>query len=410
MSSAHLPPYIEKAHASEAEATEVVGRDAIESRARRGLVEWLGTRPSTPDATGHACGAVGVQARQTHYSAGFGLFLPTAMGTAVTVRRAETQRIAFAPHGRVWTTSDDSVPEWVQIARRTLQVVCDDATLEASVASSVRPACRDGYWASLVVALLRAVQALGVPTVVETEQVDVLRDALVPRLNRVIEQATGLPHSAAYLLATFAGMDPAFTLVDTETREYLPVRTDARSALRWALVDPGGDGDSDESGAVTASFHRRRKDQAEAALARLRREGFADLTAFRNLQHRDLDRATRAVPSALRPVVRHLVTENRRVQKHVAALRRSDWQMVGALLLMSHASLRDDWRGATPAANTLVEAVETRTQNGLYGACMTERGGGVLVVGRPRAFTERMHDLTAAVASIHGGRPTVLAL
>jgi galactokinase len=102
-----------------------------------------------------------------------------------------------------------------------------------------------------------------------------------------------------------------------------------------------------------------------------------------------------------------LVTENRRVQKHVAALRRDDWQMVGALLLMSHASLRDDWKGTTAAADTLVEAVEARTHDGLYGACMTERGGGVLVVGRPHAFEEGIRDLTRRFVARYDDPPAV---
>lgn len=409
MSSAHLPPYIENAPASEPEIAEGVERDEIEARSRRRLVTQWGERPSAPTETGTACGVVGVQAQQTHYSAGFGLLMPTPMRTAVTLRRAEKQRIVFAPDGRAWTEPGDAAPAWVQVARRTLRMVCEDAALEASVASSVRPGCQDGYWASLVVALLRAVQSLGVPTVVDSEQVDVLRDALVPRLTTAVAQATGQPYGAAYLLATFAGGDPAFTLVDTETREYLPVRTEGRSALQWALIDPVGGGASEGAGAP-ASVHRRRKDQAEAALARLRREGFPDLVSFRNLEHRDLDRATRAVPSALRPVVRHLVTENRRVQKHVAALRRSDWQMVGALLLMSHASLRDDWGATTSPANTLVEAVETRTQHGIYGACMTERSGAVLVVSRPRALAQGVHTLRETVARRHDASPAVLPL
>jgi galactokinase len=68
-----------------------------------------------------------------------------------------------------------------------------------------------------------------------------------------------------------------------------------------------------------------------------------------------------ALPARLTSVARHLVTDNRRVQKMVAALRRSDWQMVGALLLMSHASRRDAWQGTSAEADFLVEHVEATT-------------------------------------------------
>ena len=399
MSSASVPPFVEPMSDSDE------GREAA---ARRHLVDRLGEASSASVATGDACGVVGVQARQTHYSEGFGLLMPTAMGTAVALRRAETSRFVFATEERVWTDSSASAPAWARLVHRVLGSVCEEAPVEASVVSSVRPGCRDGYWASLVVALVRAVQSLGLPTVLDLGPADVLRDALVPRLATEVAQATKQPYGPAHLLATFAGADPAFTLVDTETREYLPVRTDARSVLQWALVDPvavPGTGETESDAA-----HRTRKDQAEAALARLRREGFEGLGSFRNLEHRDLERAARAVPPALRSVVRHLVTENRRVQKHVAALRRGDWQMVGALLLMSHASLRDDWAGATGGANALVEAVESRTHNGLYGACMTERGGGVLVVGRPHGFDDGIRDLTRRFAARYGAPPAVQPL
>lgn len=396
MSSAAVPPFVDPRSDSDS------GRGA---EARRHLIDRLGESSSASVATGEACGVVGVQARQTHYSDGFGLLMPTRMGTAVALRRAETPRFVFAGEKRVWDDPSTSAPVWVRVAHRILEGVCEEASVEASVVSSVRPGCRDGYWASVAIALVRAVQSLGLPTVLDTQQADVLRDAVVPRLTTEVAQATGRPYGPAYLLATFAGTDPALTLVDTETREYLPVRTDARSALQWALVDPVAGSGADETGGDAA--HRKRKDQAEAALARLRREGFEGLRSFRNLEHRDLERATRAVPPSLRPVVRHLVTENRRVQKHVAALRRDDWQMVGALLLMSHASLRDDWKGTTAAANTLVEAVEARTHDGLYGACMTERGGGVLVVGRPHAFEDGIRDLTRRFAARYDVLPAV---
>lgn len=399
MSSASVPPFVEPMPDSD---------ERREAEARRNLVDRLGEASSASLATGNACGVVGVQARQTHYSEGFGLLMPTDRGTAVALRRAEAPRFVFAGERRVWETPSASAPAWVRGAHRVLQSVCEEASVEASVVSTVRPGCRDGYWASLAIALVRAVQSLGLPTVLDMEQADVLRDALVPRLTTEVAQATGRPYGPAYLLATFAGAEPALTLVDTETREYLPVRTDARSALQWALVDPVAVPGAGEAGSDAA--HRKRKDQAEAALARLRRKGFEGLGSFRNLEHRDLERATRTVPPALRPVVRHLVTENRRVQKHVAALRRADWQMVGALLLMSHASLRDDWQGTTAAANTLVEAVGARTHNDLYGACMTERGGGVLVVGRPDAFDDGIRDLTRRFVARYDAPPAVQRL
>jgi galactokinase len=263
--------------------------------------------------------------------------------------------------------------------------------------------CRDGFLAALAVALMRVVRRLDVPPTVNLDHVESLRDVLVPLLAGEIGTVLDQPYSTAYLLATFAGPDPAFTLVDTATREHLPVATEARTALQWAVLDVRAQAPR------SPDFHRRRREQATEALEHLRAGGFAGLDAFRDLEHRDLERAAEAVPSALAPVVRHLVTENRRVQKQVAAMRRSDWQMIGALLLMSHASQRDDWGGTHDAADAVVEEAETRTHDGLYGACMTGRSGAVLLTGWPDNFERGLQHLANAVESALGHPPRILA-
>jgi len=86
------------------------------------------------------------------------------------------------------------------------------------------------------------------------------------------------------------------------------------------------------------------------------------------------------------------------VQKHVAAMRRGDWQMIGALLLMSHASLRDHLEGTTRLADEVIEAVESMTLKGVYGACMTSRDGLILVTGRPHALDDLLDTIPDTVS------------
>jgi galactokinase len=101
------------------------------------------------------------------------------------------------------------------------------------------------------------------------------------------------------------------------------------------------------------------------------------------------------------------------VQKHVAAMRRGDWQMIGALLLMSHASLRDALEGTTDLSDEVVEAVESMMLDGAYGACMTSRDGLILVTGRPHALDNLLDAIpttvseaaSAAGAELHTLRP-----
>jgi len=405
-SSSAAPPFQPKTAFAETpeqfDSYEAPDRAALRQRARDVLVDRLGASDAAL-STAYACGTVGVQADQTHYSDGFGLLMPLQQGIAVAARQADATRVVFGGADETWDAEASDPPPWVTVVHRVLQELLAETRVEVAVESTVPGTCRDGYLAALAVALMRVVRRLDVPPTVDLDHVDSLRDVLVPLLAGEIGTALDQPYSTAYLLATFAGDDPAFTLVDTSTREHLPVETDGRTALRWAVLDPGSSPPS------SSAFHRRRKQQADEALSTLRSSGFADLTAFRNLEHRDLERAVDVLPSELAPIARHLVTENRRVQKHVAALRRSDWQMIGALLLMSHASQRDDWQGTSSATNAVVKEAERRTHDGLYGACMTGRSGAVLVTGRPNNFKTALRHVIDAVTPALGHPPRILS-
>jgi len=401
-----LPPFLaDEAFVEAPESLDnepALSAEALQQRARDRLVDRMGPAEG-PVVTGYACGTVGVQADQTHYSDGFGLFLPLPQGVAVAARSAEAARVTFAGSGGAESSNPDPASPWRTAVLRILQELAADQPVEVEVVSTVPGACRDGYLAALSVALMRAVRDLDVSTTVDLESVQYLRDDLVPVLAAEIGAALDQPFSEGYLLATFAGREPAFTLVDTATREHLPVETEARTALQWAVLDPG------PQSLRPPSFHHRRQAQAEEALRVLRRNGLTGLEAFRDLEHRDLERAAEVLPTALRPVARHLVTENRRVQKHVAAMRGNDWQMIGALMLMSHASQRDHWKSSPEASDWLVEEAERRPYDGLYGACMTGRAGAVLVTGRPQNVGSELHRLVDAVAS-RQPRPRILAV
>lgn len=377
-------------------------RAAMTERARTVLVNRLGDA-ALPPSTAYACGVLGVQADQTHYSEGFGLLMPLQQGVAVAARWADAPRVVFEGSERSWGGDAEEPPPWVTAVHRILQELMAGQPVEVAIVNTIPGMCRDGALAALAVALVRVVRRLDAPTAIELDSVADVRDELVPLLAGEIGAVLDQPYSTAYLLAAFAGPDPAFTLVDTTTREHLPVGTGARTALQWAVLDPGG------TGPRSPDVHRRRAEQAEAALKQLRANGFEGISSFRDLEHRDLERAVEVLPSALAPLARHLVTENGRVQKHVAAMRRSDWQMIGALLLMSHASQRDDWAGTNEAADTVVEEAESRTHDGLYGACMTDRSGAVLVTGRPNNFGQRLRRLVDSVEPALGDAPRILA-
>jgi galactokinase len=380
---------------------EAPDRAAMTERARTALVNQLGHGEALI-ATAYACGTIGVLADQTHYSEGYGLLMPLQQGVAVAVRPADAPRVVLEGENQAWG-SEEQRPLWVTAVYRILQELLSDPSIEVAVASTIPSVCRDGALAALAVALVRVVRRLNMPTAVDLDRVADVRDELVPLLAAELGTVIDQPYSTAYLLATFADPDPPFTLVDTSTREHLPVNTAGRTALRWALIDPVN------AEPRSPAFHRGRRRQAETALERLRAGAFEGLGAFRDLEHRDLKRVEEVLSSDLAPVARHLVTENRRVQKHVAAMRRADWQMTGALLLMSHASQRDDWTATPEAADAVVKAVETRTHESLYGACMTGRSGAVLVTGPPDNFERGLRHLVATLAPMLGHTPRILA-
>ncbi|SDH13261.1 galactokinase [Lentzea fradiae] len=93
--------------------------------------------------------------------------------------------------------------------------------------------------------------------------------------------------------------------------------------------------------------------------------------ALRDVDVAELDQTLVRLPEELRPLVRHVVTENDRVLRTVELLRAGRLADVGPLLSGSHASLRDDYR---VSCLELDVAVDSAMEAGALGARMT--GGG----------------------------------
>jgi galactokinase len=126
--------------------------------------------------------------------------------------------------------------------------------------------------------------------------------------------------------------------------------------------------DSGERHANAASGYNQRRSECARACEQL---GVASL---RDATLEMIDRL--ASPLSLR--VRHVITENMRVQATVAALQRGDLLEVGSLLDASHASLRDCYEISTPA----VEAAVGRLKRaGAVGARIIGGGFGGNVLG-----------------------------
>ncbi|MFD1146279.1 galactokinase [Saccharothrix hoggarensis] len=93
--------------------------------------------------------------------------------------------------------------------------------------------------------------------------------------------------------------------------------------------------------------------------------------ALRDVDVSELDGALARLPEELRPLVRHVVTENERVLDSVELLRAGRLAELGPLLDASHASLRDDYEVSAPELDVAVDAAKAA---GALGARMV--GGG----------------------------------
>ncbi|MFE1050239.1 galactokinase [Streptomyces olivaceus] len=102
--------------------------------------------------------------------------------------------------------------------------------------------------------------------------------------------------------------------------------------------------------------------------------------ALRDVPYADLDAALERLgdEEEIRRLVRHIVTENERVERVVSLLESGETRAIGPVLVEGHASLRDDFRISCPELDLVVD---TAHASGALGARMTGGGfGGSAIV------------------------------
>ncbi|GGN16669.1 galactokinase [Streptomyces fuscichromogenes] len=102
--------------------------------------------------------------------------------------------------------------------------------------------------------------------------------------------------------------------------------------------------------------------------------------ALRDIAYADLDASLERLgdEAEVRRLVRHVVTEDHRVERVVALLEAGDTRAIGPVLTEGHASLRDDFQVSCPELDLVVEAANAA---GALGARMTGGGfGGSAIV------------------------------
>lgn len=116
------------------------------------------------------------------------------------------------------------------------------------------------------------------------------------------------------------------------------------------------------------------------------------VASLRDLSQADLTRAEEILDPVTLRRVRHVITENARVEETVATLKAKGPRAIGELLYASHESMRDDFEISIDELDT---AVETALRHGAIGARMTGGGfGGAAIALTP---IEKISEVTLSV-------------
>ena len=140
---------------------------------------------------------------------------------------------------------------------------------------------------------------------------------------------------------------------------------------------------------LRGGHYETRTRECQAGLEASRRVLGREVPRLASLTRADLAALEAGLDPLLLRRVRHVVTENERVQAFALALGQGDDEALAAALYASHASLRDDFEASWPEADFLVE--RAKETPGVIGARMTGAGwGGCTVQLLPEA--ERLQE------------------
>lgn len=375
--------------------SDVVLPATLVEKARTLVHEHFGESENDKTAAGYAYGGLGLLAQHTSYYNGFAIILSLSHTTAVVIRpsKLKLHRVAFEESLSV-APGNKSV-EMQLITQLLEKFLPADTFVDVGVVSAIPTGCLEAFYSSLSVAVVKAVfDFQGAP----------LPADICETTRRVIELAIKSEFSKAFVLVSLNVEPDMLCVIDTETEELIPFPAPPKELLRWGLIE------LETETPRNFDFYHACGELGEKALKLLQKGEFAKYTSFRDVQHVDLIRVLNALPRKYRPIVRHLVNENKRVQAMIGAIRGEDWQKVGGLLYMSHFSLSNEWHGTNKTIDFVVSEAQGMSTNGIYGACMTGRGGIILTVGLPLAFPVFLKEIKKQLKEQLDREPSCLLL
>jgi galactokinase len=208
-----------------------------------------------------------------------------------------------------------------------------------------------------------------------------LEPAEIARIaHRAEAEFVGVPCGIMDQVASALGVDDSALLIDCRSGEVesVPLGLETQG-LALVVVESG------VSRRLAGSAYLERREECREACRFLRGPLSRPVGSLREVTLEDLALVGDQLPRTLLRKARHVVSENRRVLDFVSALRDQDIEEAGALMAVSHRSLRDDFEVSTPELDLLVElAARTR---GTIGARLTGAGFGGCTVNLVHAET-----------------------
>jgi galactokinase len=312
-------------------------------------------------------GRVNLIGEHTDYNGG--LALPFAIAEGVTVTVEAIDGVDITAVARDFDDETDIFPfadpprgadGWRPFVRGIVAEL--DITQAAHLEISGDLAQGSGLSSSAALEVALALALLGL------ERREIPREELARLCSKVendwVGAQTGLLDQTASLLST----DGHALRIDFSTMKTTSVPLDLGDHV-LVTVDSG-----DHHSLSAATGYNERRAECDEAAKRLGVKTVSEAT----------EEQARSLPDPLAKRVRHVLTENARVDKMVAALKANDLAAVGRLLTESHNSLRDDYEASTDRVEQTVKRLDDA---GALGARMVGGGfgGHVLALFPPDA-------------------------
>jgi galactokinase len=321
----------------------------------------------SPDVHADAPGRVNLIGEHTDYNGGFVLPIAIPQRTRAALATARDGRV------RAWSSEAGGVPveyhigaeartgtwiDYVQGVTRALsQAGRHVGGFDLRLESDVPVGSGLSSSAALEISVLRGLR--------ELFRLD-LDDVGMAVIGRQAENDfVGAPVGIMDQMAAALADEHTALFLDARSLEWQRVALPAAAAL--TVVDSG------IKHAHAGGEYRTRRAECQRACELLA------IAELRELSASDLAAALPQLPAPLDRRVRHVVTENARVEEAREAMRAGDPRRIGELMVASHASMRDDYEISTPEIDQLV--ADALVQRGVHGARLTGGGfGGCIVV------------------------------